>query len=115
MSDQEGEQTHDGERQQPLGVIPLVIQKHDAGKRRRSHDQDLWKAANTETYQSERSARSSILSVTGWNPSILTFPRNSTKSPTALIVATRRAFSTKMTKASRADVQKLVLLIAVAA
>lgn len=33
----------------------------------------------------------------------------------ALIVATRRAFSTKMTKASRAEVQKLVLLMAVAA
>lgn len=45
----------------------------------------------------------------------LTFPRKSTKSPTALIVATRRAFSTRITKASRADVQKLVLLMAVAA
>lgn len=33
----------------------------------------------------------------------------------ALIVATRRAFSTRMTKASRAEVQKLVLLMAVAA
>lgn len=31
------------------------------------------------------------------------------------MVATRRAFSTRMTKASRADVQKLVLLMAVAA
>lgn len=30
-------------------------------------------------------------------------------------MATRRAFSTRMTKASRADVQKLVLLMAVAA
>lgn len=46
---------------------------------------------------------------------MLTFPRKSTKSPTALMVATRRAFSTRMTKASRADVQKLVLLMAVAA
>lgn len=45
----------------------------------------------------------------------LTFARKSTKSPMALIVATRRAFSTRMTKASRADVQKLVLLMAVAA
>lgn len=45
----------------------------------------------------------------------LTFPRKSTKSPIALIVATRRAFSTRITKASRADVQKLVLLMAVAA
>lgn len=45
----------------------------------------------------------------------LTFPRKSTKSPMALIVATRSAFSTRITKASRADVQKLVLLMAVAA
>lgn len=48
VSDQEGEETHDGERQQPLGVIPLVIQKHDTGERRRCHDQDLQKAANTK-------------------------------------------------------------------
>ena len=38
----------------------------------------------------------------------VTFPRKRTKSPTVLIAATLRAFSTRMTKASRADVQKLV-------
>lgn len=36
------------------------------------------------------------------------------KSPTVLMAATRKAFSTRMTKASFAEVQKLVLLIAVA-
>ena len=45
----------------------------------------------------------------------LTLPRKRTKSPTALMAATLRAFSTRITKASRADVQKLVLLMAVAA
>ena len=44
----------------------------------------------------------------------LTLPRNNMKSPTVLIAATRKAFSTRMTKASLAEVQKLVLLIAVA-
>lgn len=43
-----------------------------------------------------------------------TFPRKRTKSPTVLMAVTRRAFSTRMMKASRAEVQKLVLLIAVA-
>lgn len=43
-----------------------------------------------------------------------TFAKNSTKSPTVLMAVTRRAFSTRMMKASRADVQKLVLLMAVA-
>lgn len=42
-------------------------------------------------------------------------PRKSTKSPTVLMAATLRAFSTRITNASRADVQKLVLLMAVAA
>lgn len=44
----------------------------------------------------------------------LTLPRNNMKSPTVLMAATRKAFSTRMTKASFAEVQKLVLLIAVA-
>lgn len=43
-----------------------------------------------------------------------TFPRNSIKSPTVFMAATRKAFSTRMIKASFAEVQKLVLLIAVA-
>lgn len=43
-----------------------------------------------------------------------TFPRNSIKSPTVFMAATRKAFSTRITKASFAEVQKLVLLIAVA-
>lgn len=43
-----------------------------------------------------------------------TFPRKSMKSPTVFIAATRKAFSTSITKASFAEVQKLVLLIAVA-
>lgn len=43
-----------------------------------------------------------------------TLPRKRTKSPTVLMAVTRRAFSTRMMKASRAEVQKLVLLIAVA-
>lgn len=43
-----------------------------------------------------------------------TFPRNSIKSPTVFMAATRNAFSTSITKASFAEVQKLVLLIAVA-
>lgn len=43
-----------------------------------------------------------------------TFPKKRTKSPTVLMVATRSAFSTRMRKASRAEVQKLVLLMAVA-
>lgn len=45
---------------------------------------------------------------------INTFPKNRTKSPTLLIAATRRAFSARRKRASRADVQKPVLLIAVA-
>ena len=45
-----------------------------------------------------------------WN----TFPRKRAKSPMELMVATRRAFSTRMPRASRAEVQKLVLLMAVA-
>lgn len=44
----------------------------------------------------------------------LTLPKNNMKSPTVLMAATRKAFSTRMTKASFAEVQKLVLLIAVA-
>ena len=44
----------------------------------------------------------------------ITLPRNNMKSPTVLMAATRKAFSTRMTKASFAEVQKLVLLIAVA-
>ena len=48
------------------------------------------------------------------NAAGLTLPRNNMKSPTVLMAATRKAFSTKMTKASFAEVQKLVLLIAVA-
>lgn len=43
-----------------------------------------------------------------------TFAKKRTKSPTVFMAATRRAFSTRITKASRAEVQKLVLLIAVA-
>lgn len=43
-----------------------------------------------------------------------TFPRNSIKSPTVFMAATLKAFSTRITKASFAEVQKLVLLIAVA-
>lgn len=46
--------------------------------------------------------------------SIRTFPRNNIKSPTVFMAATRKAFSTRITKASFAEVQKLVLLIAVA-
>lgn len=41
VSHQEGEETHDDQRQQPLGVIPLVVQEQDASKRRRRHNQDL--------------------------------------------------------------------------
>lgn len=44
----------------------------------------------------------------------LTFPRKSTKSPTVLMVATLRTFSTRITSASFAEVQKFVLLMAVA-
>lgn len=43
-----------------------------------------------------------------------TFAKKRTKSPTVLMAATRRAFSTRMSNASRAEVQKLVLLMAVA-
>lgn len=43
MSHQEGEETDDDERQQPLGVIPLVVEKDDAGERGRCHNQDLRK------------------------------------------------------------------------
>lgn len=43
-----------------------------------------------------------------------TFAKKSTKSPTVLMADTRKAFSTRMSKASRAEVQKLVLLMAVA-
>lgn len=43
-----------------------------------------------------------------------TFPMNRMKSPTVLMAATLRAFSTRIRKESRADVQKLVLLMAVA-
>ena len=45
---------------------------------------------------------------------LITFPRKRAKSPMELMVATRRAFSTRMPRASRAEVQKLVLLMAVA-
>lgn len=41
VSHQKGEETHDDERQQPLGVIPLVVQEEDTGEGRRRHDQDL--------------------------------------------------------------------------
>lgn len=41
VSHQEGEETHDDERQQPLGVIPLVVQEEDASEGCRRHDQDL--------------------------------------------------------------------------
>lgn len=43
VSHQEGEETHDDQRQQPLGIIPLVVQEEDAGKRRGCDDQDLRK------------------------------------------------------------------------
>lgn len=41
VSHQEGEETHDDQRQQPLGVVSLVVQEEDAGERRCRHDQDL--------------------------------------------------------------------------
>lgn len=52
--------------------------------------------------------------VSDYTLGLITLPRNNMKSPTVLMAATRKAFSTRMTKASFAEVQKLVLLIAVA-
>lgn len=52
----------------------------------------------------------SVCVVKLWN----TLAKKRTKSPTVLIADTRKAFSTRMSKASRAEVQKLVLLMAVA-
>lgn len=47
VSHQEGEETHNDQRQQPLCVIPLVVQEEDAGERCRRHDQDLRKQRKT--------------------------------------------------------------------
>lgn len=41
MSHQEGEETYNDERQEPLSVIPLVVQEEDSSERRRRHNQDL--------------------------------------------------------------------------
>ena len=41
VSHQEGEETHNDQRQQPLGIIPLVVQEEDTGEGRRGHNQDL--------------------------------------------------------------------------
>lgn len=38
---QEGEHTHDDERQHPDGVLALIVQRKDARKRRAWHDQHL--------------------------------------------------------------------------
>lgn len=41
MSHQEGEHTHDDERQHPDAVFTLVVQRENARKRRTRHDQNL--------------------------------------------------------------------------
>lgn len=109
---QERKSAHDEERQHPHRVVPLVVQGQHAAERRAGDDEHLRAQTAESEVKSGPAARELPAFGVRWVPG--TFPRKRTKSPTVLMAVTRRAFSTRMMKASRAEVQKLVLLIAVA-